>query len=58
MSTKMGRPKSEITMDIDLKVRIDRNTNAALEKYAKENNITKAATVRRGIMLLLLDYLK
>ena len=39
MSTKMGRPKSEITKDIDLKVRIDRNTNAALEKYAKEHNL-------------------
>ena len=53
MSAKMGRPKAENPKDVDLKVRIDRETNAALESYIEEEEITKAEAVRRGIKLLL-----
>lgn len=53
MSPRIGRPKADNPKDIDLKVRVDKNTNDALEKYSKKNNITKAETVRRGIKLLL-----
>lgn len=53
MSPRIGRPKADNPKDIDLKVRVNKNTNDALEKYSKKNNITKAETVRRGIKLLL-----
>ena len=53
MSPRIGRPKADNPKDIDLKVRVDKNTNDALEKYSKKNNITKAETVRRWIKLLL-----
>jgi hypothetical protein len=53
MSPRTGRPKADNPKDIDLKVRVDKNTNDALEKYSQKNNITKAETVRRGIKLLL-----
>ena len=53
MSPRTGRPKTDNPKDMDLKVRVDKSTNDALEKYSKKNNITKAETVRRGIKILL-----
>lgn len=49
MSTKIGRPIIGKKKDIDLKVRVDRDTNEKLEQYAKENEITKAETARLAI---------
>ena len=33
MSPRIGRPKADNPKDIDLKVRVDKNTNDVLEKY-------------------------
>lgn len=49
MSPKIGRPIIGKKKDIDLKVRVDRDTNEKLEQYAKENEITKAETARLAI---------
>ena len=49
----MGRPKINNPKLIDLKVRVDEDTNQKILNYSSENNITKAETVRRGINLLL-----
>ena len=53
MSPRKGRPKADNPKDIDLKVRIDHQTNQQLLQYSTENNITRAEAVRRGILLLL-----
>lgn len=53
MSPRTGRPKADNPKDIDLKVRIDHQTNQQLLQYSTENNITRAEAVRRGIVLLL-----
>ena len=49
MSPKIGRPIIGKKKDIDLKVRVDRETNEKLEQYAKKNSITKAETARIAI---------
>ncbi len=43
---KMGRPKSNNPKNIDIKVRIDSETNKKLLNYCKENNLTKAEVLR------------
>ena len=53
MSPRTGRPKAVNPKNIDLKVRIDSETNKALEAYAEKNAITKAEAVRKGMYLLL-----
>ncbi len=53
MSPRTGRPKVDNPKDIDLKVRIDGDTNEQLLAYSKEHNITRAEAVRLGIHLLL-----
>lgn len=52
VSPKTGRAKAENPKDIDLKVRVDKDTNDALEQYSKKNNITKAEAARRGISFI------
>jgi len=49
MSPRTGRPKAVNPKNIDLKVRIDAETNKALEAYAEKNAITKAEAVRTKI---------
>lgn len=53
MSPRTGRPKSENPKNIDIKIRIDEDTNAKLLEYAKENNITRVEAIRRGISKIL-----
>lgn len=53
MSPKMGRPKSEKPKEIDLKVRIDDETNNRLLEYAKGKGLTKAEVVRQGLQKIL-----
>lgn len=53
MSPRTGRPKLERPLNVDLKVRLDTETNEKLELYCKENGITRAEAIRRGIHLLL-----
>ncbi len=49
MPPKMGRPKSENPLKIEVKARIDAKTNEKLIKYCKENNVTRTEVVREGI---------
>ena len=49
----MGRPKSDNPLGIDLKVRIDAETNEKLLAYCQEHGITRAEAVRQGIHLML-----
>lgn len=48
----MGRPTDNLK-DVDVKVRIDSDTNKKLLEYASANNITKAETIRLAIKNLL-----
>ncbi|MDE6708535.1 MAG: CopG family transcriptional regulator [Oscillospiraceae bacterium] len=49
MSSKMGRPKAENPLTIEVKARIDKETNDKLVKYCKENKVTRTEVVREGI---------
>lgn len=53
MSPRTGRPKVDEPKDIRFSIRIDEETNRKLDIYCKENGITKAMAIRRGIYLLL-----
>lgn len=50
---RTGRPKAEKPKDIDLKTRIDQETDVKLVEYCKEHSITRAEAIRQGIHLLL-----
>ncbi|WP_335931189.1 hypothetical protein [Fusobacterium polymorphum] len=45
---KMGRPTND-PKDIKLTVRVNKTTNEILEKFCKENNLTKVEGVREAI---------
>lgn len=49
MSPRTGRPKAEKPLTIEVKARIDVETNDRLVKYCKENGITRTEVVRKGI---------
>lgn len=49
MSPRIGRPKSETPLTIEVKARIDKETNEKLVKYCKDNNVTRTDVVREGI---------
>lgn len=53
MSPRTGRPKVDNPKNNDVKVRLDEKTTRRLEMYCKENQITKAEAIRKGIHLLL-----
>ena len=53
MSTKMGRPRSRDPMCIDLKVRVNKQTNEKLLTYCEAKGITKAEAIRRAIREML-----
>lgn len=55
MSPRTGRPKADNPLAIDLKVRLDSDTNQKLLAYCEKNNVTKAEAIRQGIYLLLKD---
>ena len=44
---KMGRPTND-PKDVKLTVRVNKATNEILEKYCKENNISKVEGVREA----------
>jgi len=50
---RTGRPKSENPKEIDIKVRIDRDTNEKLLSYCKLNSINRATAVRNAILSLI-----
>lgn len=53
--TTMGRPKSDNPKDIDIKVRVDAETNVKLLTYCEKHGITRAEAIRAGVHLLLKD---
>lgn len=53
MSPRTGRPKVDNPKNVDIKVRIDQDTNAKLLEYCKENEICRAEAIRQGINLIL-----
>ena len=53
MSPRMGRPKSDNPKNIDIKVRIDEETNESLKRYARKKNLTRTEVIRQGINRIL-----
>lgn len=53
MSPRTGRPKAENPKSVDVKVRLDEQTNEKLLAYCKANGVTRAEALRKGIELLL-----
>ncbi len=49
MSPRTGRPKVDCPKTIEVKARIDEETNKKLIDYCKKNNTTKTEVVRKGI---------
>ncbi|MBQ7974994.1 MAG: CopG family transcriptional regulator [Clostridia bacterium] len=50
MSPRTGRPKSENPKSIDVKVRIDKETNNKLEKCSTETGKSRAELIRQSII--------
>ncbi len=53
MSPRTGRPKSKKPLTIEVKARIDTDTNKKLLKYCNDNGITRTDVVRKGIDLVI-----
>lgn len=53
MSPRTGRPKAEKPKTIEVKARIDEETNKRLVDYCKKNNTNKTEVVRKGIDVVL-----
>lgn len=53
MSPRTGRPKAEKPKTIEVKARIDEETNSKLVEYCKENKTSRTEVVRKGIDLVL-----
>ena len=53
---KIGRPlKADKPLSVELKIRIDEDTNNDLKEFAERNNTTKVETVRTAIKKYLKD---
>lgn len=53
MSPRTGRPKADNPLTVEVKARIDTETNEKLIKYCKENKVTRTDVVRDGIKLVI-----
>lgn len=53
MSPRTGRPKSKKPKIIEVKARIDEETNNRLVDYCRKNNVSRTDVVRKGIDLVL-----
>lgn len=53
MSPRTGRPKSEKPLTVEVKARIDIETNEKLLNYCDKNNVTRTDVVRKGIDLVI-----
>ena len=49
----MGRPKSDNPKIFDIKVRVDRETNDNLLRYAEKHKVSRTEVIRKGIKLVL-----
>jgi len=52
IAKNVGRPFSDNPKDIRLTIRLDKEHNKILEKYSRENNVSKNEAIRRGIKKL------
>lgn len=55
MNPKIGRPKSDNPKSVDIKVRIDKETNNRLVEYANKHSISRTEVIRKGIDLVLAE---
>ncbi|MBY5026790.1 CopG family transcriptional regulator [Streptococcus suis] len=53
MSPRIGRPKSEKPLNVEVKARIDTELNKQLEDYCLQKKTTRTEVVRKGIKLVL-----
>lgn len=53
MSPRTGRPKSDKPLIVEVKARIDVETNDKLVEYCKKNDMTRTEVVRKGIEMVL-----
>lgn len=53
LSPRTGRPKSDNPKGIELKARIDAETDRRIQEYCKKQNKTRTKVVRKGIDLVL-----
>lgn len=53
MTPRTGRPKLENPKTVEVKARIDAETNEALIKYCEKYNVTRTDVVRKGIRCVL-----
>ena len=53
MSPRTGRPKAEKPLTVEIKARIDTETNERLMQYCKENDTTRTEVIRKGIEMVL-----
>lgn len=53
MSPQIGRPKAEKPLSIEVKARIDIDTNKKLVSYCNKNGMTRTEVVRKGIDMVL-----
>lgn len=53
MSPRTGRPKAEKPKTLEVKARIDEETNKRLVDYCKRNRTNKTEVVRKGIDMVL-----
>ncbi|MDE5564438.1 MAG: CopG family transcriptional regulator [Oscillospiraceae bacterium] len=49
MSPKTGRPKADNPLTVEVKARIDKETNEKLIKYCNDKKTTRTEVVREGI---------
>lgn len=49
MSPRTGRPKAKKPLTVEVKARIDVETNKRLVEYCKNKNVTRTEVVREGI---------
>ena len=52
MCPKTGRPKSENPKNIRLEIRLDKETNAILNRCSERLKLTKTDVIKKGIILV------
>ncbi|MGM0249635.1 ribbon-helix-helix protein, CopG family [Enterococcus sp. AZ134] len=53
MGPRTGRPKKENPLNIDVKVRIDKEMDKKIKAYAEKHGLSRTEVIRKGIKLIL-----
>lgn len=53
MPPRTGRPKTENPKAVEVKARVDQETDRRIQEYCKQHGITRTELVRKGIELVL-----